>query len=267
MNFKMVLRQAGAVSFWDALLQLLRLVAVLFAVGFAVYLPVNKYTNPNSTAIPRTWLFAIYVACVLYAQIFTYLPKFKKETWTRIEAQHLRSTNVAVARITACLRNRQCAKAEYQEIGRGLLSAIKLEVQAITLEPDSTYVNASLMVQDPNQAANLIVSIRANDDRQNPSYPKEGLFVWKAMTEYSSIYQSEYQANGKAYQCILALPLVIEGVDGTKTSLGVVSIDSGIARDFDGIVDKIELKTLPYVSLLKLLLTMRTNQGAHHADD
>ena len=267
MNVKMSLRRAGAVSKTDALLQLLRLGAVAFAVGFAVYLPVSKYSGHVPASTPPAWLFVTYVLSVLYAQIFTYLPKFKKATWTRIEAAHLRSTNVAVARITSCLRKGKCSDGDFLEIGHGLLSAIKLEVQAITLESDGTYVNVTLMVEDLSQSANLIVVMRANPDRPKASYPKEGLVVWKAMTEYRPVYKADHLDSAKEYHCILAIPLVTEGAHGAKECLGVVSIDSGIAHDFDDIDDKIELKTLPYVSLLKLLLTIRVNEGAQHAND
>lgn len=71
-------------------------------------------------------------------------------------------------------------------------------------------------------------------------------------------YVPRFEMEGKDYRCILALPLVIETATGDDVSIGVVSIDSGQANDFDGLIDRIEIRLLPYLSLLKLALSMRS---------
>jgi len=124
----------------------------------------------------------------------------------------------------------------------------------------------TLMVEDEVNCENLRVLNRANTDRPNPSYPKATLQVWTAMVEMRFVYVPEFESAGKDYRCIFALPIIIEERVG-RTSIGVVSIDSGRPHDFDGLEEKLELKLLPYISLLKLLLSLRGLYGGNNANN
>lgn len=254
-NVQSWFRRASAASKTDAALQSLRLVAIAYSLGFTLYLPVSKYTT--MPAVEKYRWFAIYVIAAVYAQLFPYLPKSGQKKWDRAETARLRSTNVAISQIVQCVRAEEFGETNFVRIASGLMVAIRLEVEAITLDTDGTYINASLLIEDVAQADHLVVLQRANPDRPNTSYRKEGLIVWSAMQDQERKYVANFAQDGKEYRSILALPLIIETESGTRESIAVVSIDSGRPNEFDGLESRIELRLLPYISLLKLLLSMR----------
>ena len=253
------LRNLGATSKTDATLKLLQIICIFYQIGFSVYLPASKYLNWTSSERYR-W-FVIFVVAFLYTQLFPNLPKTATKKWRRAEISRLKATNVAISQITACIREDRFQDADFLDISGRLLAAIQLEVEALVVDTEGSYINATLMIEDETKPDNLRVLKRANSDRANPSYPKEGLTVWEAMQENQRKYLPDYTGMNKDYHCILALPIVIEDKDGIARSIGVVSIDSGRVRDFNGIDEQIETRLLPYVSLLKLLLSLRKSSG------
>ena len=264
-HFRGWFRKAGATSKTDATLRLLQIICVVYQIGFSLYLPASKYLNIPTPEKYR-W-FMSFIAAFLYCQIFPYLPKRATNKWRKADISRLKSTNVAISQITACIREDRFGDADFLDISGRLLKAIQLEVEALVVDAESIYINATLMTEDETKPGNLRVLNRAKSDRANPSYPKEGLIVSSAMRDMCRKYLPDYTLAGKDYHCILALPIVIEDSEGIASSIGVVSIDSGRAHDFDGIDEQIETRLLPYVSLLKLLLSLKRRNGGENASN
>ena len=258
-------RKAGATSKTDATLRLVQIASILYQIGFSLYLPVSRYVG--TPAPQRYGWFVAFITAFLYGQIFPYLPKRTTKKWQKAEISRLKSTNVAISQITACIRENRFGQADFVDISGRLLTAIQFEVEALVVDAEGIYINATLMMEDETRPENLRVLNRAKSDRANPSYPKQGLTVWSAMQDMCRKYLPEYTAVGKDYHCILALPIIIEDRDGIATSIGVVSVDSGRSYDFDGIDEQIETRLLPYVSLLKLLLSLRNSNGGANASN
>jgi hypothetical protein len=248
------LRNAGAISKTDAILKVLQIFCLFYQIGFLIYLPASKYLGWASPERYR-W-FITFIFAFIYGQVFPYLPRTKSKKWHKAEISRLKSTNVAISQITACIRENRFQDADLLDISGRLLKAIQLEVEALVVDSEGIYINATLMIEDVVNPDNLRVLNRAKSDRANPSYPKKDLLVWAAMEEKQRKYLAECSWANKDYHCILALPIVIENIDGAAQSIGVVSIDSGRQHDFDDIDEQIETRLLPYVSLLKLLLSL-----------
>jgi hypothetical protein len=68
------------------------------------------------------------------------------------------------------------------------------------------------------------------------------------------------RAHGKPYRSILAYPILTERNNET-VSLGAISIDSEIPHHFDGKTAKLEIRIVPYIALLELVLKYRRSYG------
>jgi hypothetical protein len=155
------------------------------------------------------------------------------------------------------MRNRDLSDGDFGEIARGLLTAIRFDVETLVADQTGFYINVSLLVEDWEDEEKLRVVARANPSRINRSYFKRDLFVATAMEEQKVRFESNFAQAGKPYRSILAIPMILEGEASLQT-IGVISIDSGRRGEFyQEVAINLEQRLSPYVNLLGLLLVMQ----------
>ena len=243
----------------DLLLGATSLVAKTYAVGFTIYVPSEKMLGSHAS-LRRVWLGAYFLS-LLFAAVIPFVPKAKRAKWVAVEKTRTEATNVAISELASCVRVGICTHVNFQDITRRLLTAMRQEIEQFVADTDGIYINVSLMVPDRARADCLRVLNRANDNRPFSVYPKSDLGVWVAMQKCRPEYIAEYDNPAKEYRSILALPIIVEDDFEAPTSIGVVSIDSGRAGEFDDQVDDVNLRMLPYLSLLKLSLGIWQRYG------
>jgi hypothetical protein len=182
-----------------------------------------------------------------------------------VEKTRIEATNVAISDLTSCIRTWQCTEAAFLEITRRLLTAMKQEVEQFVADSEVIYINVTLIVEDESKPDCLRVLNRANANRPLPTYKKGNLYVWQAIRDKQDKYEARFDDPNKEYHSILALPILLEDEAGIQTSLGAVSVDSGRYNEFDELVDQLKLRLLPYLSLLKLTLSIRQQYGGGYA--
>ncbi len=259
-----LVRQVRLAAKRDLLLGAVSLAAKTYAVVYTVEVSLNK-TLGLPLPERRAWLIA-YVVCVLAIPVLQFVPKARRAKWVAVERTRTEATNVAISELASCVRSSACTEVEFRDITRRLLTAMRQEIEQFVADTESIYINVSLMVQDEIKPGYLRVLNRANDNRPLSVYPKGDLGVWVAMQNFRAEYIAKYNNLAKEYRCILALPIIVEDEVGVQTSIGVVSIDSGRPGEFDGQVEDVNLRMLPYLSLLKLSLDVRQQYGDGNGD-
>ena len=247
----------------DVLLSAFNVLAKVYAVGFTIYLPSSRVLSLPAPQ-GRLWL-GFYFLSLAAAAIIPFLPKATRAKWAAVQRTRTEATNVAISSLAACVRASQCSPVQFQDITRRLLTAMRQEIEQFIADTEGIYINVSLLAQDDARPDFLRVLNRANDDRPLSVYPKGDLSVWHAMKECRVIYVPRYTDPTKEYSSILALPILLEDELGNQESIGVVSIDSGRPQEFDDQVDELRLRMLPYLSLLKLALSVRRQYGGMDA--
>ena len=260
---KSLRRKIRLTSSRDLWLGISGIFAAIYVAGFTIYIPLTKYTQlPSPQKI--TWLI-IYAVSLVVIAADKFLPKREREKWQQTEKTRTEATNVAVSVLAVCVRESRCTGEDFQDVTRRLLTAMKQEVEQFVADTEGIYINVSLIVEDESRPDFLRVLNRANADRPLHVYPKGDLYVWQAIRDKQVRYEPCFSASKKEYHSILALPILLEDERGDQTSVGAVSIDSGRYNEFDDLVDRIRLRLLPYLSLLKLALSIRQRYGGAHA--
>jgi hypothetical protein len=182
--------------------------------------------------------------------------RFQARKWSSEERRRVVSIGVAVSRIAACVSRNEFTERVLADVERGLLEAMQSEVEALVVDAHAIYLNATLLVEDPRDGDLLLCLNRGVASRpMHRTYFKPAMVAWRAMTERRLVYEPEFVPPANApYHCVLAIPIISTDMG---PSLGAVSIDSEQAHHFDGLESRIELKTLPYIELLKLVLAYR----------
>jgi hypothetical protein len=195
----------------------------------------------------------MFVAAMVWLKAYPLFPKPGSRKWSREEAGRAAKVGVAVSKITGAVFKKNLLQTELHEICLGLLSAVKSEVEAMTGDKEGLYFNVSLLVEDPDDNLRVKVFARVDQNRQNNSYIKKELLIEESFRTRKSINISECKIEGRPYRSIFGYPL-FSSLSTGMTFLGVVTIDSSEPHHFDGIMDAIDTKLLPYISLLKLAI-------------
>jgi hypothetical protein len=256
-------RRASAASKTDAVLAILSVVAKVYSIGFGIWVPVSRYLSKDFNS-PRA--FIGFVVSMLFVVIVPLLPKRQSKKWLKEEVRRAQAVSAAVVQTSFALAKKNLLKTDQLTIFQRLLSAIKSEIEALTGDRESLFLNVSLLVEEPNDPQTLTVICRANQDRQNASYKKRDLFIAESLDQGSLVYNPEISIPGKPYRSIIGIGLLSE-LPGGLTPLGVLSIDSSEVHHFDGLENIIETRLLTYVSLLKLVIVVGRDfgEGRQHA--
>lgn len=208
------------------------------------------------------WVF-LYASAVLYPPIHRAIlvGRFKNRRLMSVERERPIILSAAITQIKDLLNpeltenGRTTAAREAQ---RKILNAIVGEIESLVADSDGVYVEASLIVQHRSQEDRLQCIQRAKGHRDVPKdYRKAGMLAWRAMEELLRVHEPDFE--GTKYRSILCFPLYVRpnGQDlDNVTVLGAVSIDHGIAFEFDGLEDQIEERISPYLRLLEHLLLL-----------
>ncbi len=262
---KFLPRPLRRASLRDLSIGLLRFAAIVYQVYFALYLSTSRYVPPSKyfgfVSALRYRVFILFILAILIDKGLAYVPKKASKVWLSVETERLAATGVATSLMAESVRRGALTEAEFQEIARGLLTAIRFEVQAFAVDQTGYYINVSLLMEDRGNATRLRVVARAVPNRSNRSYPKVDLLVWKAMEGQQVTFKEDFTQAGKPYRSILAIPLLAEE-QGISKSTGVISTDSGRVGEFDGgAARNLEQRLAPYTTLLALLLSVWGSLG------
>lgn len=244
-------RKAGAASKTDSVLVVVRLIALGYQIAFGAYLPVSKYLA-HTTPVQTRYLI-LFAVSLLISNTIQYIPKTGSKKWEAVATARLKCTNIAVSKLIAITREGWMEPNQLTDIANGLLVAVRQEVESVVQDSEGIHISANLLTEDGDR---LTVRGRANPDRAYCSYPKEGMVSWEAMVHKRRVYRAKFDQHGKDYHCLLILPLLTVDAENRETCIGVVTVDSDRTNDFDGVDVSIETRLLPYLSLLKLALTM-----------
>jgi len=162
------------------------------------------------------------------------------------------ATGVAVSEISSAIWNHSLRPEQQHGLFVRLLTAIKSEVEGITGDYESIYLNVSLLLDDND--GRLRVVCRANNDRTLNSYRKADLLISESLATGEKYYEPDCKLADKPYKAILGMPLVSIPENSRSLVHGIVSIDSAQAHCFDGLLDEIENQTVVYINLLKLVI-------------
>ncbi len=244
-------RFANASPLYGALI-VARFLAIIYQLFFTIQFPISKYLAMRP--LLRWRYFVVFIASYILDKLFPYIPSRASLSARDAEAARLRTMSVAIKKLAEEVNKEHVSEASISDISHRILWAVRAEVQgALNIVGG---IDATLMIPDEARPENLRVLARANTDRENASYPKRGLLVWEAMQQQATRYDGHFSDPRKRYKSILAIPLESTG-EGHSGSVGVLSIDSSSAGEFDGLTQEIETKLLPYLSLLVLVLTKR----------
>jgi hypothetical protein len=242
-------------------LNLCKLAAIVYQAYFALVLPVQRYAPeriPDRMQL-GLWHVLFLLIAGLYVTVSSLLPKdlFVRSKWLREDVRRAQSIGVAGSRLTRCIADGECRPDQFLQITQGLLVAIQSEVEALVVDTEGIYVNASLILEDFDPGY-LVVANRANLDRpNNVRYRREQLLAWTAMQQGRWAYEPNYTGQAaKPYKSIIAFPILIGSGNGNR-AMGAVSIDSERPNHFDGLVERLETKMIPHLTLLSLTLTTR----------
>jgi hypothetical protein len=242
-------RRASAASKTDAVLAIIAFLAKAYTVAFAVWMGGAKFSAWSGPGAAGFWIFALALA---YVNAQPYLPKRASKKWVIEDIRRTKAVGVAVSRISSAIRNHSLKPEERQSLFMILLSAIQSEIEGVTGDHEGIYSNVSLLLNDnPDR---LKVVCRANHDRPLKSYMKSDLLISKSLATLEVFYEPECILADKPYRAILGIPLVSTPENSPTLVSGIVSIDNAEAHCFDGLVEEIETKTLPYINLLKLVI-------------
>ncbi len=193
-----LVRQVRLTAKRDLLLSALSLTAKTYAVAYTVEASLNK-TLGLPLSGRRAWLIA-YVVSVIAVPVLSFIPKARRAKWVAVEKTRIEATNVAISELAACVRKGTCTEAEFRDITRRLLTAMRQEIEQFVADTEGIYINVSLMVQDEARPAYLKVLNRANDNRPLSVYAKGDLGVWIAMKNCRAEYIAKYDP-GLADHC------------------------------------------------------------------
>ena len=196
----------------------------------------------------------MFVVALGYVTAQPYFPKRVLKKWVIEDLRRTKVLAVAVSEISSSIWNHRLTPEGKHELFVKLLSAIKSEVEGITGDHQGIYFNVALLLLDDRDES-LNVVCRANHDRPLTSYRKTDLLVSDVLSTGEALYVADCQFSDKPYRAIFAIPLVFGPEHSKMFVSGVVSIDSSERNHFDGLEDEIETKTLPYISMLKLVIT------------
>jgi hypothetical protein len=158
---------------------------------------------------------------------------------------------------------------DLRDIERAMLEAIKSEVEAIVADVEGVYLNASLIVPDPEDESRIKCINRANTARKIPkSYKKDGMLAWECMRTGEMQHDPSFSKPGSEYRSILCMPLYIDGDE--IRGLGAVSIDHEHSHAFTGQEQAVKISLNPYLRMLELVLVLRDRiahspSGGHEA--
>src|SRR5262249_2753584 len=113
-------------------------------------------TNKTGAVISPVYGWA-FVAATAYSFLHRVWLKdlWKHRKWRTEEVRRGQALAVAVSRLAAAVRRGDFRPGELDSVERGLLGAMKSELEAIVGDPHGIYVNVNLMVLDPTNAARL----------------------------------------------------------------------------------------------------------------
>jgi len=243
-------RRVTKASKTDAVLVILAYAAKIYTVAFAVWTGGAKFSSWIAPEAFGLWGFVVALA---YATAQPYFPNHVSKKWLVEDLRRTKVLAVAISEISSAVWNHALKPEEKHELFIKLLAAIKSEVESITGDHESIYSNVALLLDDNGDR--LKVVCRANHDRPLTSYRKTDLLISKTLNTGEVFYEPDCKMADKPYKAILGIPLISGPENSRMFVSGVVSIDSSEAHGFDGLEDEIEAKTLPYISLLKLVIT------------
>lgn len=210
--------------------------------------------------------FGCFIVAYLYSTFhrLVLVGRFKLRRLADEEANRPLRLSHAISKFTLSANGREPVPlTTLGEIERCVLEAIKSEVEAHTGDTTGTYLNASLLIEDPDDRGNLKCINRAVTHREFPkTYKKEGMLVWDCMQEGIAKHEPSFRGpGGTLYKSILCLPLMYDK-GGVKSVLGVVSIDHADKYEFIGLEEKLKIVLSPYLRLLELALVHRLTRKA-----
>lgn len=249
-------RRSSAASKTEAVLSACDFAAKLYSVGFTIWMAGARF---QAWSNPGTYGFILFVIALGLVTVRPYLPKQVSQKWVIEDLRRTKALSVAISELGSAIWNHELQPENKNSIVSRLLGSIKSEVEGLVGDHESILLNVGLLLEADQ--GELRVACRTNLDRPMATYKKSELFVSAAMRTGEVCYEPCCDLPGKAYKAILGIPLV-SGAEGERLSTtGVVSIDSSRAHCFDGITEVIESKTLPYVSLLKLVIIAEESLG------
>jgi hypothetical protein len=247
--FKEWWRRASAASKTEAVLALATFFGKLYTVGFTVWMAGAKFSGWNA---PGTYSFGIFVFALGFVTLRPYLPKRVSEKWVIEDLRRTKAVAVAISEIASAIWNKRLGPEERNSLFFRLVASIRTEVEGIVGDHESIYLNVALLLNEDEE--HLRVVCRSNHDRPLARYKKSDLLVSKVLSTGNFLYEPECDFADKPYKVIFGIP-VVSGPQGERLTIkGVVSIDSSQPHCFDGLSDEIMSKTLPYMSLLNLVI-------------
>lgn len=238
----------------EFLLDVVNLLAIVFQGLVTAYIGLYRQMG---VVVHPLWACSFAVALVYTTLYNLWLRQlFRRKKWEREERRRSQSISVSISRLAACVRAGSFGPVDLEQIEHNLLMAVLSEIEAIVVDTEGIYLNVTLLIENPSAPDRLYGLNRARRDRDlYKSYPKGGMVAWSAMESGKLAYNPSFDST-EPYRAILALPILLREGEGTR-SLGAISIDSEKDHHFDDREKKIELKLLPHMTLLKLVLVYR----------
>lgn len=258
------LRGASKIQF---LCDIVNLTAIVYVLYFG-YKIANSRVDKN-VVIPTINILIFYSASVytiIHRLILPYFLK-KSEKWIQAHRSRHRKFAVALIRLTKCIISGKTPMEEIVEIENGILSAMLSNVEEVVVDIEGIYLNITILMNHQRNNDMLVSVNRAKKERPCKEYPKKDLLAWKAMIKKTKQYNPDFSSevdDPRPYKCILAIPIISRS-SGDEEALGAISIDSEVRDHFNGIIDEIVLRLLPYFTLLRLLLFYRQKIGGKNA--
>lgn len=252
-------RDLGAASKSQFAAETLNLAAKLGVIGIPVYFAVRHFVCYQSSPAQLKFDFWIFFACLAYEKgIYPVWLKdrFLSRKWKQAALARIDTEMVAVSQICVAMERGRIGEVEKNSVYQGILAAILSELEALVVDSEGIYLNATLLIPDPVRHGCLRVAGRARLTRPlHVSYPAREMVAGRAIENDRTIYEPDFQPGGnRRYRCVLVIPILFEDGRRQIRSLGAISLDSERPHHFDGLVERIEQRLTSYRNLFKILL-------------